>query len=175
MELAARTPCAPLGQPRQVSSRCGRVLRHARHPTPCAPQAHPEGVTRAFALLGPKAIAALGKSHSAPPQEKRCAVRSTRAPRAERSNGPYAAPRPRGCAEERRARGGQACRRTRLLRDLTRRGCPSAARQRKASSTAPPRDRAPQAAPFAPPGRRGTQTPGLAFSLPTFFWRSKRK
>ena len=60
----------------------------------------------------------------------------------------------------------------RVLRDLTRRSCPSGARQRKASSTAHPATAPTQVCPFAQ--RRGRRL-GVAFSLVTFFWRSKRK
>ena len=59
-----------------------------------------------------------------------------------------------------------------MLRDLTRRGCPSGARQRKASSAAHPATATAQVCPFAP--RRGRRL-RVAFSLLTFFWRSKRK
>ena len=34
---------APFGQPRRVSARSGRVLRHTRHPANTPPQAQPEG------------------------------------------------------------------------------------------------------------------------------------
>ncbi len=76
---------------------------------------------------------------------------------------------PRGCAEERRRQGAQACRRTRLLRHLTGCGCPSGARQRAASSAAAPCLRAPQAASL----RKGTQTPGLAFLCLLSFGEAK--
>ncbi len=79
---------------------------------------------------------------------------------------------PSVCAEEHRARGGRVCRRTHPLRDLTRRGCPSGARQRAASSTAPPRDRAPQVAPFAA-GERGRRQQGRPFFA--YFLSAKRK
>ena len=59
-----------------------------------------------------------------------------------------------------------------MLRELTRRGCLSGARQRKASSTAHLAAAPPQVCPFAT--RRGRRLGG-AFSLVTFFWRSKRK
>ena len=60
----------------------------------------------------------------------------------------------------------------RVLRALTRRGCPSGARQRKASSTAHPATAPTQVCPGAK--RRGRRL-GVAFSLVTFSWRSKRK
>src|SRR5690606_36580970 len=60
----------------------------------------------------------------------------------------------------------------RVLRQLTRRGCPSGARQRIASSTAHPATDTPQVCPGAQ--RRGRRL-GVAFSLVTFSWRNKRK
>ncbi len=176
VELTARWR-APFRQPRQISSRCGRVLRHARHPAPCAPQAHPEGSDSGHRFARPpgrQAFASLGQSQRRTSPAVGCAVRSTRAPRAEQSNGPSAAPTPCGCAEERRGRCAQACRRTRLPRVLTRRGCLNGAHAvRAASSTAALRPRAPQAAPFAPSGRRGTQTPGSPFLCLLSFGEAK--
>ena len=60
----------------------------------------------------------------------------------------------------------------RVLRALTRRGCPSGARQRKASSTAHPATAPPQVCPVAQ--RRGRRL-GVAFLLGTFLWRSKEQ
>ena len=86
---------------------------------PLRSSAHPEG--NPAAQQPTRAIASLGQV---------CAAQRARAPGAERSNGPPAEC-PSGCAEERRVRGGQVCRRTHLLRELTRRGCLSAARSAK--------------------------------------------
>ena len=60
----------------------------------------------------------------------------------------------------------------RMLRELTRRGCPSGARQRKASSTAHPATAPTQVCPVAQ--RRGRRL-GVAFLLGTFLWRSKEQ
>ena len=60
----------------------------------------------------------------------------------------------------------------RMLRDLTRRGCPSAARQRVASSTAHPASAPTQVCPVAT--RRGRRL-WVAFLWLTFLWRSKEK
>jgi len=60
----------------------------------------------------------------------------------------------------------------RVLRELTRRSCLNGARQRAVSSAAHPATDMPQVCPFA--SRRGRRL-GVAFSLVTFFWRSKRK
>ena len=60
----------------------------------------------------------------------------------------------------------------RVLRELTRRGCPSGARQRKASSTAHPATAPTQVCPVAK--RRGRRL-GVAFLLGTFLWRSKEQ
>ena len=59
-----------------------------------------------------------------------------------------------------------------MLRELTRRGCLSGARQRRASSTAHPATAPPQVCPVAQ--RRGRRL-GVAFLLGTFLWRSKEK
>ena len=56
----ARVRGAPLRQPRRVSSRSGCVLRHTRHPAPCAPQAQPEGIGAAKQPTAPRTVAALG-------------------------------------------------------------------------------------------------------------------
>ena len=60
----------------------------------------------------------------------------------------------------------------RMLRHLTRRGCPSAARQRVASSTAHPATAPTQVCPVAT--RRGRRL-WVAFLLGTFLWRSKEQ
>ena len=57
----------------------------------------------------------------------------------------------------------------RMLRDLTRRGCPSAARQRVASSTAHPANAPTQVCPA------GVADCRVAFLLGTFLWRSKEQ
>ncbi|TWG33250.1 hypothetical protein ATF69_4326 [Acidovorax delafieldii] len=59
-----------------------------------------------------------------------------------------------------------------MLRALTRRSCLNEARQRAVSSAAHPATDTPQVCPVAK--RRGRRL-GVAFSLVTFFWRSKRK
>ncbi|MDR6215273.1 hypothetical protein QE399_002962 [Paracidovorax wautersii] len=140
-----RCVAAPFRQPRRVRARSLRVLRHAGAPAALCFSARPhgQGTTRAVAALGP------GWGSAG-------ALRRRAAPRrpGQAKQRPVSFPRPSVCAEEHRARGGRVCRRTRPLRDLTRRGCPSGARQRAASSTAPPRDRAPQVAHSAAEGRR---------------------
>ncbi|MDR6216295.1 hypothetical protein QE399_003984 [Paracidovorax wautersii] len=144
-----RACSAPFGQPRRVSSRGMRAPTRMR--PACAPllgtgRREPERPTRAVAALG-LALAALRAcaiaehTHAAPQGPSAAMARAD-------------SQRPSVCAEEHRARGGRGCRRTHPLRDLTRRGCPSEARQRAASSTAPPRDRAPQVARSAAEGRR---------------------
>ena len=59
-----------------------------------------------------------------------------------------------------------------MPRHLTRRGCPSGARQRKASSTAHPATAPTQVCPVA---KRWGRRLGVALSLVTFFRRSERK
>ena len=101
---------------------------------------------------------------------------------AERSDGPNGCPAVRlfGCSAAPpllaapaagRLRGGTRVA-ARVLRELTRRSCLNGARQRAVSSAAHPATGTPQVCPFAL--RRGRRL-GVAFSLVTFFWRSKRK
>jgi len=59
-----------------------------------------------------------------------------------------------------------------MPRELTRRGCPSGAAQQQSEFHGAPRNRPAAGCPFAT--RRGRRL-GVAFSLVTFFWRSKRK
>ena len=154
---------APFRQPRRVRSRSGCVLRHTRHPAPCAPQAHPEGV---------------GSQHPLGPLLRSAAVSRAQAPRAAQP-GPSAAMarvvvglfrlftpiwlrlRRCGCGVSMRVA-------ARMPRHLARRGCSSGARSAKRV----PR-RTPQAHRRRLP-RRGRRL-WVAFSLLTFFWRSKRK
>ena len=60
----------------------------------------------------------------------------------------------------------------RVLRDLTRRGCLNAAAKQRSEFHGAPRTRAPQ---VAPQRSEGVADSRVAFSLLTFFWRSKRK
>ena len=99
---------------------------------------------------------------------------SARTASVERSDDPYGClwPHPlRAAPAPGRLRGGSRAG-ARLLRDLTRRGCPSGARKRKASSAAHPATATAQVCPFA--ARRGRRL-GVAFLLGTFLWRSKEK
>ena len=90
---------------------------------------------------------------------------------AERSDGPSRSPCPSGRAEERSARGGQGHCKMPLLRELTRSGCLSVENAvNKASSGAPPLDRAPQAARSEAQGHVQWGPPFFGYS----FWRSKK-
>ena len=151
----------------KLTSRCAlrsntaaiQITKHGRsdaHATP-QPLRHRRiqkgwGTIRAIASLGPQRAGA-----------------SRREGQAERSDGPS-----RGCpsgrAEERRVRGGMGVGAP-MLRCLARRGRLSGARQRAASSTAHPE---PEHHRLPVAKRRDTDSRG-AFSLVTFFWRSKRK
>ncbi len=71
-----------------------------------------------------------------------------------------------------RLRGGACGASAPMLRHLTRRGCPSGARQRKASSTAHPATAPTQVCPVA---KRWGRRLGVALSLVTFFRRRERK
>ncbi len=77
----------------------------------------------------------------------------TSTPKAERSDGPSEAPHPSGCAEERRAKGGQEHCKMLLLRELACGSCLNVESEaNKVSSAAPPFDRAPQVARSAAQG-----------------------
>ena len=126
---------------------------HAALPMP-APAAALLGTARGDPKTRP-AIAALG--HALP-----CG--------AERSDGPCETPC--GCACGAALAGWRVHRRMHALRALTRRGCLNGARQRAVSSAAHPESTVTQVCPAAT--RRGRRL-GVAFSLPSFLWRSKRK
>ncbi len=84
---------------------------------------------------------------------------------------------PAGCAEKRRAGGGRVCRRTHTLRDLARRRClsgagPTAPRSEFCDATPGPSI---AGCPRSPDRANGGRRLGVAFSLVTFSWRSKRK
>ena len=99
------------------------ILRCTRHPANAAPQAQPQGV----------------ENHTG----HRCARPHSRPSAAMARIGFI---HPSGRAEKRRAWGGHGQRSMPMLRALTCCGCLSEARQRAASSAAPPRDRASQVA-----------------------------
>ena len=103
------------------STKCVCPAAHARTRRPALLGTHrrERGTSRAIAALGP--VLGVHCALQAPQRE-------ARAMRAERSNGPCAAVHPllaapaAGCL-----RGAHACRRTRMPRALTRRGCPNGA------------------------------------------------
>jgi hypothetical protein len=167
-----RTRCAPAAL---RSDNCGESVHetcvsfgtHAT-PRPARPRRIQKGTQRtsirAIALLGPISRAQAPRAAQAGPSAAmaRVAVRllDVRLP-----NPLLAAP------AAGRLRGGTRVG-ARVLRALTRRGCPSGARQRKASSTAHPATAPTQVCPVAQ--RRGRRL-GVAFLLGTFLWRSKEQ
>ncbi len=80
---------------------------------------------------------------------------------------------PSGCAWGAQGVGWRTCRRTRPLRELTCRGCPSVARQRAASSTAHPTPEHPRL-PRSPCGRTGSHPAGSPFFWLLFFGEAKK-
>ena len=153
---------AAFEQMRRARRRSLRVLRHAGHPSRCAPRrilkgvgaghrcARPNGGTTAVGLFFGRAVA--------PPGSRRhCAAAAD-----------PLAPRLRRGAQ---GVGRRVCRRTHPPRAHACCGCPSGALQARSEFRSTPRDRAPQGARSEAQGRRR----GVAFSLVTFFWRSKRK
>ena len=160
VELATR--CALRSNNHGESDNEACVLRHTLTPQPPRRRRSQMGVSRRTAT---RAIAALGPQHAG-------AVRRDR--QAERSNGPNGCllPTPFGCAWGAQGARRHVCRRTHMLRDLTRRGCLNVAPQARSEFHGAPRDRAPQ---VAPQRSEGVADSRVAFSLVTFFWRSKRK
>ncbi len=152
---------AALEQPRRASSRSGCVLRHTRHPTPCAPRRIQKGEGKAqtaawaIALLGP---AFAGASAS------RCVGQAEQSdgPCGLRSSTPFWLRLRRGvCGVSMRVG-------ARMLRHLTRRVCPNGARQRAVSYAAHPASAPTQVCPFA--ARRGRRLRGAFLCLP---WRAR--
>ena len=146
-----------------------RVLRYTCHPAPCAPQAHPEGNPRVGHPSGPSLCSAPSRGRKSHALRK--LGRAQRWPVWLFGCWMFGCPPLLAAPAAGRLRGGMGVGAP-MLRELTRRGCLSGARQRRASSTAHPATASPQVCPFAP--RRGRRL-GVAFSLVTFFWRSKRK
>ncbi len=170
-----RTHCAlraPFKQLRQVSARSACVLRHTHAPPALRFSARAEGNPRdihsghCFATL-----------RSAPSRgRKRHALRKLG--RAQRWRvwlfgcWMFGCPTPCWLRLRRGGCGVSMGVGAPMLRELARRGCPSGARQRRASSTAHPATAPPQVCPGAK--RRGRRL-GVAFLLGTFLWRSKEK
>jgi hypothetical protein len=101
---------AALGQPRRVSSRSMRVLRHACHPANTPPQAQPDGsLFRAFASLGHQ-----GRARSATSGMGRAQRRPETTPSV--------------CAWGAQGAGWRVCRRTHPHQHLACRSCLSVAR-----------------------------------------------
>ena len=105
------------------------------------------------------------------PARRQRAARTDPRRSCEAAAGWYPLPTPSGCAEKRRSWGGRVCRRTHTLRRLARRCCLSGVRRTQRVHRRPPQIRASQVARSEAKGRRL----GVAFSLVTFSWRSKRK
>ena len=144
---------AALGQPRRVSSRSMRVLRHACHPANTPPQAQPDGsLFRAFASLGHQ-----GRARSATSGMGRAQRRPETTPSV--------------CAWGAQGAGWRVCRRTHPLRQLTRRGCLNGAPQARSEFHGAPRARAPQ---VAPQRSEGTQRVGSPFFWVRFFGEAKK-
>ena len=152
------------------SNNCGKSVHEVRvsfgtrtHPLPCASRHAQKGTQRtsirAIALLGPVCAARGACASEVGPSEAMARV-------AVRLSTPLLAAPAAGWL-----RGGMGVEAP-MHRALTRRGCPSGAAQQRSEFHGAPRNRPAAGCPFAP--RRGRRL-GVAFSLVTFFWRSKRK
>jgi hypothetical protein len=146
-----------------------RVLRHALIPGPAL-----LGTVRRGGERAPHGCCFRSRAEG-----RLCAARCRRPTRseangAERSDGPCGAPNPFWTCREAQKLGWRVCRRTHALRHLTRRSCLTGAaseRQRREFFGAPQL----RASQVAPERSAGDTDSRVAFSLPTFFWRSKRK
>jgi len=155
-----RCCAAPFEQPRRVSSRSMRVLRHACPPPALRFSARSEGMWAPNSPTGHRC---------ARPQRAQALYAAQR--QAERSDGPCGLPPLVAAPAAGWLRGGMRVG-ARMLRELTRRGCSSAARQRVASFTAHPASAPPQVCPGAK--RRGRRL-GVAFFCLLFLARQEKK
>jgi len=128
-----RCCAATFKQMRQVRTRSGCVLRHTRRPAPCASRHGQKGWG---AYTGHRCARPSRKPMPAPVQAQRAAPHQ-----AERSDGPSGMQAPCGCAWGGVFAGWRVCRRTHPLRELTRRGCSSAAPQARSEFHGAPRKR----------------------------------
>ena len=147
---------APLEQPRRVRSRSGCVLRHTRHPAPCAPRRIQKGQGKSKQPHGPslcsawpaqrEALAPANAGASAAMARVDCGLQT-----------PFWLRLRRGvCGVSMRAP-------ARMLRELTRRVCSNGARQRAVSYAAHPASAPTQVCPFA--ARRGRRLWGAFLCL----------
>ncbi len=149
---ALRRPCSPRNRPAAGAASRGGT----------AEQPNIRTATRAFAALGPVCAA------------RGACARELGPSAAQRSNGPRGCFLPQPLCMRRGAQwaGWHVCRRTHMHRGLARRSCLNVAPKARSEFCDAPRPRAPQ---VAPARSAGDADSGVAFSLVTFFWRSKRK
>ena len=166
-----RCGAASFRQPRRVSSRGMGAATPMLTPQPPRRRRSQQGwgAEHPSSRTSIRAIAALGPVCAA----RGACARETVPSAAQRSNGPCGCPSGSllDAPGARRARGGMRVG-ARMLRELTHRSCPSGAPQARSEFCGAPRDRAPQ---VAPQRSEGVADSRVAFSLVTFFWRSKRK
>jgi hypothetical protein len=153
------------------AARCAQTTTASQMTKRVCPAAHPltpqppRRRRRQMGVSPTRAVAGLG------PQRARTARPKHQA---ERSDGPKGCllPTLSGCAWGAQGAGWRVCRRTHPHRCLARRGCLNGAQQARSEFHGAPRTRAPQVAPARSAGVADSR---VAFSLVTFFWRSKRK
>ena len=166
-ELATR--CALRSNNRSESVHEARALRRPRRPTPCAPRRIVKGTRESDIRTGHRC--ARPRLRSARRLRPREGAERSKGPRGCSAVGCSAVHPPAGCACGGAVAGWHARRSARASCS----GSPWLSErraQRKASSTAHPAIAPTQVCPEAQ--RRGRRL-GVAFSLVTFFWRSKRK
>ncbi|MBB6563930.1 hypothetical protein HNP48_006656 [Acidovorax soli] len=154
---------------RGESDNAARVLRHALTPGPALLGTVRRGGERAPHVCCFAAAPGVGHALRAADGPMRSEANG-----AEQSDGPCGAPNPFWTCREAQKLGWRVCRRTHALRHLTRRSCLTGApskRERREFFGAPLL----RASQVAPERSAGDTDSRVAFSLPTFFWRSKRK
>ena len=143
---------APLKQPQRVSSRSACVLRHTRHPARCAPRRIQRGwgtdIHTGHRFARPRFTGA---------SASRCADWVERSEDPCGCSAVLGCPPPVAAPAAGRLRGGTRVG-ARVLRDLTRRGCPSGAAQQQSEFHGAPRNRTAAGLPRS--AAQGSQTGG---------------
>ena len=147
--MGAATPMPPRNRPAAGAASRGGTAEHPNSRTSI----------RAIASLGPVSRAQAPRAAQTGPSEAKARV-------------DVLLPLPLWMRRGAQRAGWHVCRRTHMLRGLARRSCLNGAPKARSEFCDAPRSRAPQ---VAPARSAGDADSGVAFSLVTFFWRSKRK
>ena len=157
---------APLKQPQRVSSRSACVLRHTRHPARCAPRRIQRGwgtdIHTGHRFARPRFTGA---------SASRCADWVERSEDPCGCSAVLGCPPPVAAPAAGRLWGGMGARAP-MLRDLTRRGCPSGAAQQQSEFHGAPRNRTAAGLPRS--AAKGSQTGGRLL-LPSFLGDARKE